>query len=589
MKRSFLFVLVFPLLLTWRCSDEEKEKSEPQPKVPVVRFISPQDDSFFEKGSKISFEIEASDEDGNILLVDLRIDGESVYYWETGPFVYNMETGDMEYGEYLVECYVDDDQGQSSMASVTITIIEPVVENYIVNGVLKSAATNSFLENIEVIFNELSSTTDAEGRFSFETNNVGIQTLHSEVSNDYIPVQYSWEFEENKTYDISLLAYSTVSGINTRNSDFIKGVSLFDGGPWMGQDLYPDAFMQTFDKIADMNANFVTFFDPLFVTVAGEDSVAMSTSANTNYAWDMLSQDQYKTLSDEASKRNLNMMYWFGVWPQDEEQLNGKSFNEIVFSGQKLSDAFWEDWFSEYARILKDYCQTAESKNIDWLSLGHGLSYATSPYAFSSEALYETLWSQLINEIRSVYTGKIAYFGITRPFTAFNYSGGSEWEFFEDDSYTNAFIDLFDAFGIVVSNVTEIENPTVSQVKSEMDRILNHYSDFRKPLILWVWAPSVDGAANTFGHLEPVLDVSYDANNWFVDFYEQADLYHGILQAVNESSVNIQGVISHGYMYYDQFTKYEPRNMNTAFEKAASVRGKPAEKIIQYWYDAFGN
>jgi hypothetical protein len=277
------------------------------------------------------------------------------------------------------------------------------------------------------------------------------------------------------------------------------------------------------------------------------------------------------------------------VWPQDEKQLDGKSFNEIVFSGQKLSDAFWEDWFSEYTRILKEYAQTAETKNVEWISLGHGLSYATSPQAFSSETLYETSWSNLINEIKSVYTGKIVYFGAARPFTAPNYSGGSEWVFFEDESYSDGFTDLFDAFGIVVSNVTETQNPSVSQIKSEMDGILNHYSGFSKPVFLWVWAPSVDGAANTYGHLEPVLDVSGDANNWSVDFYEQADIYQGIFQAVNESSVNIQGIISHGYMYFDRFSKYEPRDMNTAFEKAASVRGKPAEKIIQYWYDAYGN
>jgi hypothetical protein len=690
MKRSFLFILMFFLMLTWSCSDDEEEKNEPQPKAPVVEFISPQNEAIFKKGSTIPFEIEASDEDGNILLVDLRIDGESVYHWETGPFVYDMDTKDMEVGEYVVECRVDDDQGEfskdsvsititdedvpdpngpqvafiapedgavyergstisfeieasdedgnillvdllfngnsvhywevepytvdwdsnhhleigentvecrvdddqgkSSKVSISIIITEPVVANYTINGILKSAETNSFLENIEVIFGEMSSTTNAEGKFSFETNNTGVGTLHSEVSYDYIPVQYSWEFEENETYDISLMAYPKVSGINTQNSDFIRGVSLFDAGPWMGQDLYPDAFKQTFERLEDMNANTVTVFDPVFVTVAGEDSVAMSTSANiTYYAWDMLSQNQYKTLSDEASARNLNMMYWFGVWPQDEKQLDGKSFNEIVFSGQKLSDSFWEDWFSEYTRILKEYAQTAESKNVEWISLGHGLSYATSPQAFSSETLYETSWSNLINEIKSVYTGKIVYFGAARPFTAPNYSGGSEWVFFEDESYSDGFTDLFDAFGIVVSNVTETQNPSVSQIKSEMDGILNHYSGFSKPVFLWVWAPSVDGAANTYGHLEPVLDVSGDANNWSVDFYEQADIYQGIFQAVNESSVNIQGIISHGYMYFDRFSKYEPRDMNTAFEKAASVRGKPAEKIIQYWYDAYGN
>ncbi|MGQ1891239.1 Ig-like domain-containing protein [Thermophagus sp. OGC60D27] len=686
MKTSLPFFCIFFLLLIWGCSDKE-EGSEPEPQAPKVTILSPEDGDQFKKGSLIPFEIEASDVDGNILLVDLRISGESVYHWESGPFVYDMDTRDMEVGEYTVECVVeddqgksskemvtititeedvfdpdapkvsiispkdgdifekgatipfeieasdengnillvdllfngnsvhhwedepytvnwdsnyhleigentvevsvDDDQGKSSKVSITITITESAAGNYIINGTLKSAETNTFLDNIEILFGELTATTDVDGKFSFENNEVGISTLTSDVSGEYIPIQYSWEFEGNETYDISLIAYPKVSGINSQNSDFIKGVSLFDAGPWMGQELYPEAFEQTFERLEDMNANTVTVFDPVFVTAVGNDSVAMSTKANTYYDWEMLSQSQYQSLSDKASERNLNMMYWFGVWPQDEEKLDGKSFNEIVFSGGKLSDAFWEDWFSEYARILKEYAQTAESKGVEWISLGHGLSYATSPDAFSSESLYETHWNDLISEVRSVYSGKIAYFGVARPFTADNYEGGSEWQYFEDDSYTDSFVDLFDAFGIVVSSITEITNPSVSQIKDAMTGILNHFSGFSKPLILWVWAPSVDGAANTYGHLEPVLDVSASANNWAVDFYEQADLYHGILQAVNESSVDIQGVISHGYMYYDRFTKYEPRDMNTAFEKAASVRGKPAEKIISHWFDGF--
>ncbi|SFE58913.1 Ig-like domain-containing protein [Thermophagus xiamenensis] len=584
MKTSLPLFSLFFLLLLWCCSDNGEE-NEPEPQAPKITIVSPDDGAQFQKGDIISFKIEASDSDGEILQVDLFFNGNSVHYWESEPYTVEWDSNDdLNIGENIIKATVEDNQGKSASVSITISITEPA---YVINGILKSAETNTFLENIEILFGDLSTTTDAEGKFSFETNEAGLGTLSSDVNDDYIPVQYSREFEGDETYDISLMAYPKVSGINAKGSDFIKGVSLFDAGPWMGQDLYPEAFEQTFDRLEDMNANTVTVFDPVFVTVVGEDSVAMSTSANTQYDWDMLSQSQYQTLSDEASERNLNMMYWFGVWPQEEEQLDGKSFNEIVFSGQQLSDDFWEDWFSEYSRILKEYAQTAESKGVEWISLGHGLSYATAPDAFSSETLYESHWNELMNEVRSVYSGKIAYFGVARPFTAINYEGSSEWQYFEDDSYTDSFVALFDAFGIVVSSVTEITNPSVSQIKDAMNGILNHFSGFSKPLIVWVWAPSVDGAANTYGHLEPVLDVSVAANNWNVDFYEQADLYHGILQAVNESSVNIQGVISHGYMYYDRFTKYEPRDMNTAFEKSASVRGKPAEEIIRYWFNEF--
>jgi hypothetical protein len=278
------------------------------------------------------------------------------------------------------------------------------------------------------------------------------------------------------------------------------------------------------------------------------------------------------------------MMYWLGVWPQSEEKLSGKSFNEIVFSGQKLSDEFWKDWFSEYTRILVDYAKEAELQGVPYISLGHGLNYATSPAQFSSAELYNTSWTNMINSIRDVFSGEIIYFGANRHFTALNYEGGNEIEYYENSGYSSVFTDLFDAFGIIVSNITEKTNPTPTEVKTEVQTILEHYRNFNKPVILWVWAPSVDGAANRYGHLEPVLDVSNAAYNFTTDFYEQADVYEGIMQAVNETDIPVKGVISHGYMYFDRFDKYELRDMETAFDKAASIRNKPAEGILRYWF-----
>ena len=590
--KLFKYYLPFILLtLFWNCSKEENDEDELQPKPPVVEITAPEEGVTIEKGAEVVIEIHASDSDSKVELVKLFINQENIAYWEAPPYEQLWKTADLDKGEYYINVTAEDDQDLSAQASVSVQITESsgnTQQAYTITGILKERSTGSPLQGIVMKLGDSTSTTASDGLFQFTDEVTGNRTVYSAVSDSYIPVQYSWDFEPDNDYEFDIYAYSRPSVVNPKNAEFIRGISLFDAGPWMAQDLYPDAFKLTFDRLNDMHANLVTVFDPVFVTVVGEDSVAMSTSANSQYEWSMLSHEQYSTMSSEAASRNLNMMYWLGVWPHNEKQLDGKSFNEIVFSGHELSDAFWEDWFSEYTAILKEYATTAESSGAPWLSLGHGLSYATSPSAFSSVALYESLWTDLMNSIRDVYNGKIVYFGAARPFTTINYKGSEEWKYYEDEGYTEGFKSLFDAFGIVVSNVTETQNPTDEQVKAAVNDMLSRYSGFEKPLIFWVWAPSVDGAANTYGHLEPVLAVGDEANNWTVDFYEQADLYQGILKAVNETSVDIQGVISHGYMYYDRFTKYEPRDMNTAFEKAASVRGKPAEKILEYWFENIG-
>ena len=555
-----------------------------------ITIDQPTDGSTVTRSSSIEIKTTVSSNEG-ISLVLYNLNQENIGYAETEPYDFTWDASNaiaFPAGNYTLQAVAESISGKTDTSeTITITLAEPASAGIPVTltGNLKTRVNNLILSDFEVVLNDQSVYTDAEGSYLLQDAlPQGTYTITTVGTSDLIPIQYSFDLTQEKEEEIPLYAYEKVQNINSKPGDFIKGVSLFDAGPWMKQDLYPDDFSATFDRLENMNTNLVTFFDPVFVTVAGDDSVKMSTSANTYFPWDMLSTNEYKNLTTIAGSKGMNFMWWFGVWPQDEKKLNGKSFNEIVFSGQQLSDEFWEDWFAEYTKYLKMYAMEAEVAGVPHISLGHGLNYATSPFQFSSLTLYNNLWTNMINEIRSVYTGKLVYFGTHRPFTASNYEGGIETEYYEDDGYSDTFKQLFDMFGIIVSNITETDDPRISTIKSAVISSLNRYSDFNKPLLLWIWASSVDGSANIYGHLEPVLDVGSAANNFVQDFYEQADIYEGIMEAVNETSVNIKGVISHGYMYHDWFRKYEPRNMDTAFQKASSVRGKPAEKILEFWY-----
>lgn len=580
-KKIIALVLFYAVI--WACTEEPSEEKETDQIPPVITIVSPADNIEFTPGDNVTLEVTATDNSG-INFIRFYINGEEYYYDNTPPYSYEWDTKDLDLGIYNIKIEACDIFDNISQKSMSISLVPPTY-TLAINGKIMDRTTNQAIANTTIELSSESTETDLNGLFSINKNVTdGNYVLSTNQTDSYMSTRYGIDVTENTTKNLDLYLYPTPENLNKKGNDFIKGVSLFDGGPWMGQDLYPDGFVANFERLQKNNCNVITVFDPVFVTAVGDDTVKMSTSANTDFEWNMLTGSQYQVLSSEANNKGLDLMYWFGVWPQSEVELSGKSFNETVFSGQKLSDAFWEDWFSEYTRILVDYAEEAARQGVPYISLGHGLNYATSPAQFSSVDLYHTSWTNMIEAIRDVYNGEIIYFGTNRHFTALNYDGGTEIEYYEDAGYSDTFIELFDAFGIIISNVTEKENPTPTDVKTEVQTILERYRNFNKPVILWIWTPSADGGANRYGHLEPVLAVNNVAYNFNTDFYEQADVYEGIMQAVNETDINVKGVISHGYMYFDRFEKYEPRDMETAFDKSASIRNKPAEGILKYWF-----
>ncbi len=312
------------LILLWSCS---KEEDELQPKPPVVEISAPEDGTTIEKGTEIVIEINASDPDSKVELVQLFINRDNIAYWEAPPYEQIWKTAGLDTGEYYINVTAEDDQDFSAQASISVQITETTGSTekaYTISGILKGRYTGSPLQGVVMNLGDSVSTTTSDGRFQFTDNVTGNRTVYSTISDSYIPVQYSWNLEADNDYEFDMYAYPRPSGVNVQNAQFIRGVSLFDAGPWMAQDLYPEAFNNTFDQLNDIHANLVTVFDPVFVTAVGEDSVAMSTSANSQYEWSMLNHDQYSTLSSEGAFRNLDMMYWFGVWPHNEQQLDGR-------------------------------------------------------------------------------------------------------------------------------------------------------------------------------------------------------------------------------------------------------------------------
>jgi len=89
-------------------------------------------------------------------------------------------------------------------------------------------------------------------------------------------------------------------------------------------------------------------------------------------------------------------------------------YYKFVYTNGKVKDTFWNDWFSEYEKYAVPLAQMAEKLGIEYINLGHDMTYAIDGYRFSGGASDSLArWQKLIAAIRTVYHGKLTYFGGT--------------------------------------------------------------------------------------------------------------------------------------------------------------------------------
>ena len=175
-------------------------------------------------------------------------------------------------------------------------------------------------------------------------------------------------------------------------------------------------------------------------------------------------------------------------------------------------------------------------------------------------------WEQLINEIRSSYTGKIA---LALPIT-------------EQGLMLPSWSNQVDMLYILWSLPLGYNAP---EMQAQASQIINTwlmpaYQNSGKPIIIAVTYPSSDGAvARGCVPIEmncypfEILDQpASDSAELQTDMQEQLDAYSAVLNSLQPYDW-IQGFVSRGY--------YPPAQIQ---DKSASVHGKPAADALWYWY-----
>jgi len=237
--------------------------------------------------------------------------------------------------------------------------------------------------------------------------------------------------------------------------------------------------------------------------------------------------------------------------------------------------AWWNVWFDRYRSLVLTYAHLAAETSVDRMILG-GEAFPAFPdgilqdgSASQAPADAEARWLTLIDEVRSIYDGKIAF--------EFRYAPeGNPPGFLDgtDEIMVQWNVPLTDSTS---APPAELQQNAVSHA-STLVSMLSPYAG--KPVLVSFAYPSVDGGASSCiaGNESACLTPDAFANGSEiagsppVDFSEQMEALHAMMLAVYRFE-EIEGVFLNNI------------NPSAALpDKSASILGKPAQEVAAAWF-----
>jgi len=243
--------------------------------------------------------------------------------------------------------------------------------------------------------------------------------------------------------------------------------------------------------------------------------------------------------------------------------------------------SWWLSWFEGYNRFALNYAILAENQEAGALILGGDWVIPALPDGYLANMTSsnvpddaEERWREIISAVRENYSGKIL------------------WALSIDKGMLNPpeFLDAVDGIYLMWS-VPLADEPGSSEADLHLraaDILDLDIKDFQeevdKPVIIAVFYPSAEGSS-TGCLVDPLspdenscLDIDLlaapnpDIAAISLDLEEQTLIYNALLVAINERDF-VSGFVSRGY--------YPPAVLK---DKSASVHGKPAGAVLEYWF-----
>lgn len=243
------------------------------------------------------------------------------------------------------------------------------------------------------------------------------------------------------------------------------------------------------------------------------------------------------------------------------------------WNGVNFGGAFWNDWFAAYEHYLLSQAVLARDTGTDLLVIGDFKLRPAFPGEPEAPADAEARWRGLIDRVRSVFRGQLAFELLM---------GDAVWP--NPPAFLNA-VDVVRLWWWSPLTATNAAPQAPADMTATAGSLLDAHvlplqQRFGKPVQLSVAYLSADGAATqclrrpdgNCHHFEDFRASAPDVSTYPLDLAEQADAYHSLLLAVNDRPW-VGGLLTYGY---------QPQV--TLRDKSLSVRGKPAEAVLAAWW-----
>jgi len=234
-----------------------------------------------------------------------------------------------------------------------------------------------------------------------------------------------------------------------------------------------------------------------------------------------------------------------------------------------------EEWiralFTEYTNLIVDQAKMAERCGVDSFVLNWQDGAVTYR---GNERLWGDLWANTIQQVRSVFSGRLEYNVPMWPDLNDIAEGRVPIESFAGiDDF------LFSQWNPNFSSYDDSIKTLFRNFTSWLKRLSAFKTRVKRPVYLEVAFQSTDGYLVDGWH-----DVTVGKfGNTVPDFFEQARLYEALLEAISQDSI-VDGIVSYKYHWDDPFGSDFKMRAVSRMDLSASVRNKPAEAVLKKWF-----
>ncbi len=311
-----------------------------------------------------------------------------------------------------------------------------------------------------------------------------------------------------------------------------------------------------------------------------------------------LSDDLVGWLVNEAAGMGIDIFYAWQLMTVDKNQ------NQIFAIGSIPTMAVLRKLMNAHETNMLNQAVLLEDLGVKRISLDWNAMFICFCGDTKEELLdyYLQRLASLADQLKNTYSGKIEYGQIGRVYP--------------DDAVFSKIDSLYINPNWQGLQLTEQQNSklTVDMVREaaliwfEQEYRRIYCSDEpectiteKKPVTVGIQIQSrdkmfiegwVEDGFCTEGTLENDVVVNCIQDYYITDFSVQAVGYEGILQAIDQQTYfQITGIDIHtGYWLTDTLIGNGEVNAGEGFPNISqSIRGKPAEKIVQYWFDGIAN